>query len=300
MTDDRPPSPIIGPLLTGRARLAGVLGWPVGHSLSPALHGHWFQRHGVDGVMVPLAVRPEDLAATFALLPRLGFLGWNVTLPHKEAAAALVGKLDASAAAVGAVNTVLVDADGRTRGLNTDGAGFVASLRATLKRVGASWRPDAGAAVIIGAGGAARAVAAALLAAGVPSIRLINRTPERATLLARTLGLRATVMPWSERAAATAGAGLLVNATSLGMDGRPALDLDLSQLPSTAVVADLVYVPLETPILRAAAARGLTTVDGLGMLLHQAVPGFMHWGGLAPEPDALARATILRALGNRP
>lgn len=278
-------------LLSGRARLAGVVGWPVGHSLSPRLHGHWFERYGIDGAYVPLPVRPEDLAAAFALLPRLGFRGWNVTLPHKEAACRLVHGLDAAAERIGAVNTVLVHEDGRTHGLNTDGAGFLASLRAAAP----GWTPGAGPAVLVGAGGAARAVAGALLGAGVASLRLTNRTPERAERLVAELagfGWPVAAVPWAVRAEALAGAALLVNATSLGMVGQAPLDLPLDRLPAAAVVADLVYAPLETPLLAATRARGQVAVDGLGMLLHQAVPGFAHWGGMTPEVDAALRTTV--------
>ena len=305
--------------LTGRARLAAVIGWPIAHSLSPVLHGHWFRTCGIDGVMVPLAVRPEDLAATFRLLPRLGFLGWNVTIPHKQAAAGLVDALEPAARRLGAVNTVLVGADGRTQGRNTDGAGFLAGLRAAVP----GWRPGAGPAVILGAGGAVRAVAAALYdarvgdagtgGAGVPALRLVNRTAARAQALAFSLresgvppaagsaGAAGTieVVAWERRAQALAGAALLVNGTSLGMAGAPALDLDLDALPRTAVVADLVYTPLETGLLAAARARGHTVVDGLGMLVHQAVPGFTHWGGTAPEVDEATRHALLTALEAR-
>lgn len=284
-------------LPSGKARVAGVMGWPVGHSLSPRLHGHWFARHGVDGVYVPLPVRPRDLEAAFRVLPRLGFRGWNVTLPHKEAAFALVDERDGQAERAGVVNTVLVLEDGRTRGLNTDGVGFLASLRAGAPP---AWSPAAGPAVLVGCGGAARAVAAALLGAGAPAVRLVNRTAERARALAEALrpagGSAVEVVPWAERAGALADAALVVNGTTQGMPGQPPLDLPLDRLPSAAVVTDLIYVPLETPLLAAARARGNPTVDGLGMLLHQAVPGFAHWGGVAPAVDAELRRLVLAGL----
>jgi shikimate dehydrogenase len=280
-------------LLSGKARLAGVVGWPVGHSLSPRLHGHWFERHGVDGAYVPLPVRPADLELAFRALPRLGFRGWNVTVPHKEAAARLVDELDPAAARMGAVNTVLVLEDGRTRGLNTDGAGFLANLRAQAP----GWRPGAGPAVLLGAGGAARGVGFALLEAGVPALRLANRTGERAAALAAelaaALGRPVAAVPWAERAAAVADAALIVNCTSLGMTGQPPLDLPLAEARRDAVVADLVYAPLETELLAQARARGHVAVDGLGMLLHQAVPGFGHWGGKEPTVDDELRAAML-------
>ena len=282
-------------LISGKARVAGVMGWPVGHSLSPRLHGHWLQRHGIDGTYLPLPVQPCDLADAFRLLPRLGFRGWNVTLPHKEAAFTLVDRRDAHAERAGAVNTVLVEENGSLTGLNTDGIGFLASLAAAVP----GWSAAAGPAVLVGCGGAARAVASALLAAGAPCLRLTNRTSERALALAGALsshGDRVQVVPWAERAEALAEAALLVNATTQGMPGQPPLALALDRLPGTAVVTDLIYVPLETPLLAAARARGHHVVDGLGMLLHQAVPGFAHWGGVRPEVDAELRRCLLEAL----
>lgn len=275
--------------LTGKARLAGIMGWPVSHSLSPRLHGHWFARYGIDGAYVPLPTQAADLALAFQALPRLGFRGWNVTVPHKVAACRLVDELDPAAARIGALNTVMVLESGRTRGVNTDGLGFVANLRALAP----GWCPEAGPALLLGAGGGARGVGAALLDAGVPALRLTNRSPERAATLARELGSRVEPVPWAERSGAMAGAALLVNCTSLGMAGQPPLELSLDDLPLSAVVADLVYVPLETPLLAAARARGQVAVDGLGMLLHQAVPGFSHWGGVVPTVDAELRRVML-------
>lgn len=284
---------------TGKARVAGVMGWPVEHSLSPRLHGYWLERYDVDGAYVPLPVRPEDLPLAFKSLPRLGFLGWNVTLPHKEAAFRLVGERDAAAERMGAVNTVLVLADGRTRGLNTDGYGFVANLREQAP----SWRPEAGPAALVGAGGAARGVAVALLDAGLPGLRITNRSRERAESLAaelrRLFGRPIEVVSWLDAGALLGDAGLCVNATSLGMAHQPPLALDLGTLPLKAPVADLVYVPLETALLRQAREQGHPVVDGLGMLLHQAVPGFAHWGGCVPTVDAGLRDHLLELLGSR-
>jgi len=286
-------------LLSGKARLAGIVGWPVAHSLSPRLHGHWFERYRIDGAYVPLPVRPEDLELAFRALPRLGFLGWNVTIPHKERAFALVGRCDAAAERMGAVNTVLVHPDGTLEGRNTDGQGFLASLSAAVP----DFRASAGPALVLGAGGAARAVAWVLLEAGAPLLRLANRTPDRAERLARELETafpgRLAIETWPVPSEALADLALLVNATSLGMKGQPPLPLDLARLPRTALVTDLVYVPLETPLLAAARARGNPVVDGLGMLLHQAVPGFRHWGGREPEVDEAARACLLEALEAR-
>jgi shikimate dehydrogenase len=284
---------------SGKARLAGVMGWPVGHSLSPLLHGTWFERQGIDGVYVPLAVRPEDFAQAFRALPKLGFLGVNVTLPHKEAAFAAVDQRERSAERAGVVNTVLFGPGGRAVGLSTDGAGFLANLREQAP----SWNPASGPALLIGTGGAARAVAVALLEAGVPALRLANRTAAKAESLARALadlGLGPVeLIPWDARHAALAGAMLVVNGTSQGMTGEPPLDLRLDALPPAAAVADLVYTPLETPLLARARARGHAVVDGLGMLIHQAVPGFRHWGGVEPPVDAAIRATLLQALAQR-
>ena len=277
--------------LTGKARLAGVVGWPVGHSRSPRLHGHWFARYGIDGTYVPLPVRPEDLELAFRALPRLGFRGWNVTVPHKETAARLVDRLDPAAKRIGAVNTVLVLEDGCTHGLNTDGAGFLANLRQQAP----AWRAGSGPAVVLGAGGSARAVAAALLDAGVPALCLVNRTETRARRLAAELASLGSIEfgGWHAAAKLLAEAALLVNCTSLGMTGQPPLELQLDALDRQAVVADLVYEPLETQLLSAARRRGNTAVDGLGMLLHQAVPGFTHWGGVVPEVDDTLRAVVL-------
>jgi shikimate dehydrogenase len=279
--------------LTGRARLAGVMGWPVSHSRSPSLHGHWFARYGIDGTYVPLPVRPEDVELAFRALPRVGFLGWNVTVPHKEIACRLVDQLDPMAERIGAVNTVLVDPDGRTRGLNSDGIGFLANLRQQAP----DWRPEDGPVLVLGAGGSARAVAAALLDAGVPALRFANRTPVRAEGLAREFAAfgPTTAIGWGEVAAALRDTRLLVNCTSLGMTGQPALEVDLAALPVPGVVADLVYAPLETALLAEAKRRGHVAVEGLGMLLQQAATGFAHWGGVVPEVDQRLRAAVLGA-----
>jgi shikimate dehydrogenase len=265
------------PILSGHARLAGILGWPASHSRSPRLHGFWLQRHGVDGAYVPLPVRPEDFAAAVRSLAALGFRGANVTQPHKEAAFAVCDEVAPGAARAGAVNTLVFE-DGRILGSNTDGFGFLANMAARAP----GWRAAAGPAVVLGAGGAARAIAAALLDAGCPLVTLVNRTVARAEALAAALGgpvAVATTPP-------LAGAALLVNTTSLGMAGHPPLALDLATLPAGATVCDIVYIPRATPLLRDAAARGLAVVDGLGMLLHQARPGFEAWFGVAPEVDA--------------
>lgn len=281
--------------ISGKARLAGVVAWPVGHSRSPLLHNYWFERYGIDGVYVPLGVAAVDLERVMRALPAMGFLGCNVTLPHKEAVMALVDELDPLAAAIGAVNTVTIDDAGRLHGANTDGGGFLAHLGAAVP----DWRDTVSRVVLIGAGGAARALAATFIAAGVQELCLVNRTAERARALLARLDhgqTRAIARGWDERQAALAGADLLVNTTSLGMTGQPPLDLALHALPEEAIVADIVYSPLETGLLAAARARGHRTVDGLGMLLHQAVPGFSHWGGVVPAVDAATRELIEGAL----
>ena len=279
--------------LTGKARLAGVMGDPVGHSKSPLVHGYWLGKHGIDGAYVPLPVKAMDVATVLKTLPRMGFVGCNVTVPHKETVFELVDNRDAAAERIGAVNTVVFDAAGKALGRNTDGYGFLTNLVAGAP----DWSADAGPATILGAGGAARAVAVALADAGVREIRLTNRTEAKAAALAEALApvvaASLTVTPWQDRAAALDGSTLLVNTTSLGMVGQPPLDLDPAALPATAVVTDLVYAPLETPLLQAARARGLATVDGLGMLLHQAVPGFEAWFGVRPQVDADLRRAVL-------
>ncbi len=274
---------------TGRAAVAGVMGWPVAHSRSPQLHGHWLARYRIDGAYVPLAVPPDGLSRALHALAALGLCGCNVTVPHKEAAVALMDEVDPAAAHIGAINTVVVAEDGRLHGRNTDGFGFLENLRGAVP----GWRAATGPAVVIGAGGAARAIVAALAAARAPAIRLVNRTPERAAALADALGAPVTVHPWEERAAALAGAALLVNATTQGMAGQAPLELDLTALPAAAVVTDIVYTPLQTPLLHAARARGNRTVDGLGMLLHQARPGFAAWFGVEPTVDEALRAAML-------
>ncbi len=281
--------------ISGKARLAGVMGWPVGHSLSPRLHNYWLDLHGIDGVFVPLPVAPEHFAQALRILPRLGFRGVNVTVPHKEAALAAVDRLDPLARRIGAVNTIVMSEDGTLSGSNTDAYGFSAHLAASVPGFSAA----SGAAVIIGAGGAARAVAVALTDMGAPEIRIINRTLARAEELALALGGSAHVVDWSGRARTLEGASIVVNTTTQGMAGQPALDLDLSRLPASAVVYDIVYNPLETALLAAARGRGHRVVDGLGMLLHQAVAGFEAWFGVRPEVTAQLRAHVLAGLGQR-
>lgn len=276
--------------LSGKARLAGVMGWPVEHSLSPRLHGYWLEQHGIDGAYVPLAVAPADLPTALTALPALGFRGVNLTLPHKEQALDLCQEVDDLARRIGAVNTIVVR-DGRLFGSNSDAFGFLENL----KDGAPDWRAEAAPAVVLGAGGASRAVVAALADAGAPEVRLVNRTRERAEALATALGGALSVYDWDRREAALAEAGLLVNTTTLGMAGQPPLDLDLGALPVEAVVTDIVYTPLMTPLLQAARTRGNPLVDGLGMLLHQARPGFEAWYGVRPEVTPGLRDFVLSA-----
>ena len=273
-------------------RAAGVIGWPVAHSRSPLLHGHWLRQYGIEGAYLPMPVRPERIEAALRGLSALGFAGCNVTVPHKEAALALVDHADPAALRIGAVNLVVVRPDGTLHGSNTDGFGFIENLRQGVP----GWRAQAGPAVVLGAGGSARAVVAALLDAGAPDILLVNRTRGRAEALASALGGPVRVLDWQHRAAALADAALLVNTTTQGMRGQPALDIDLAALPVAAAVADLVYVPLETSLLAAARARGNVAVDGLGMLLHQARPSFEVWFGVAPEVTNELRRLVAAGL----
>ena len=259
--------------------LAGVMGWPVAHSRSPLMHNYWLQKNGLAGSYVQLAVQPGQLATALSGLAALGFRGCNVTIPHKVEALKLVHALDANAKRVGAINTVVVQPDGSLKGMNTDGFGYIQSLLDAQP----DWRADAGPAVVLGAGGAARAVVLALSDRGVKEIRLINRTPDKAEAMAAEFGAPVKAVPWEQRHAALAGAALLVNTTSQGMHGNPPLDIDLSVLPTHALVSDIIYAPLETPLLLAAKARGNPTAGGLGMLLNQARPAFEAWFGLLPE-----------------
>jgi shikimate dehydrogenase len=280
--------------ITGSTRLAGIMGWPVAHSRSPLLHGFWLEKTGVDGVYVPLPVRPENIERALRALPILGFRGCNLTIPHKEAALAVVDKVDPMARRIGAANTIIVATDGSLEARNTDAFGFVENLCDTVP----DWHPGSGAAVILGAGGSARAVVAALSDAGVSEIRMINRTISRAEVVARDLSTaitRITVHSWDEISRVQKDAGLLVNTTNLGMIGEPSLVLDLL-LPSTAPVVDIVYVPLETKLLAAARRRGHPVVDGLGMLLHQGRPGFEAWFGAPVQVTSDLRAAIVATL----
>ena len=259
--------------------LAGVMGWPVGHSRSPRLHNHWIAQYGLQGSYVLLPVAPDNLQAALLGLPALGFAGCNVTQPHKVKAMALVHEVDANARSIGAINTIVVGPDGRLKGMNNDGFGYIQSLLDADPH----WRADAGPITVLGAGGAARAVLVALAQRGAKEIRLVNRSADKAAALAAEFGAPIQAFPWEARHEALADAAMLVNTTNQGMHGNPPLDLDLRLLPLHALVSDVIYVPLETPLLAQARARGNRTVNGLGMLINQARPAFQAWFGVLPE-----------------
>lgn len=259
-------------------QLAGVMGWPVAHSRSPVIHAHWIEEHRLRGAYVLLPVQPDKIEQALRALPTLGFAGCNLTIPHKVAAMGIVDHLEPLARRIGAANTIVVGADGSLSGRNTDAFGFIQSLRDAVP----AWRANTGPACVMGAGGAARAVIAGLLDEGATEIRLSNRSDAKAVDMAQEFGPLVHAVPWAERHDALAGVALLVNTTNQGMHGQPALDLDLHALPATALVSDIVYVPLETPLLTTAKARGNTTVNGLGMLLNQARPAFEAWFGVLP------------------
>lgn len=273
---------------------AGVVGWPVSHSRSPLLHGFWLSEYGIDGTYEAIAVPPEELKSRLLALAAEGYAGVNITVPHKEAAFALateLGVADDVATRIGAVNTLRFKNGKITLATNTDCTGFIANLKAGAPK----WEPADTRALVLGARGAARGVIIGLIDAGVRSIEILNRTREKAVALADALAgepCEILVGEW-ENAAAMAGANLLVNTTSLGMKGEPPLNVDLTDLPKDAIVTDIVYNPLETPLLKNARARGLTTVDGLGMLLHQAAPGFEMWFGKKPEVTTALRTHVL-------
>lgn len=274
-----------------RIPLAGVIGSPIAHSRSPALHGFWLRRHGIAGHYVPLDIAPGDLAAALKMLPKIGFVGCNVTIPHKENVLALADIVTDRAALIGAANTLIFRKDGKLHADNTDGIGFINNLRQNAPH----WVASAGPAAVFGAGGAARAIVSALLEAGAPEVRLANRTRTRAETLRTDFGTRVTVVDWTQAAAMVEGAATVVNTTSLGMTGKSEFKVPLDRLSPRALVTDIVYTPLETPFLRAARDMGCTTVDGLGMLLHQAVPGFERWFGVRPTVDDETRAAVLSA-----
>jgi shikimate dehydrogenase len=274
---------------------ACVIGWPVEHSRSPLIQRYWLKQYKIDGAYEKEAVRPEDLAQFLGSLKDRGYAGANVTLPHKEAALRLASIADEAARAIGAANTLWLDEAFRLNASNTDAYGFITNLDAGAPH----WNDGRQPAIVLGAGGAARAIVHGLLAEGATRVVLANRTRGRAEALAGAFGPAVTVVDWTKRGRALSDCSLLVNATSLGMTGKEPLEIELTLLPPGAVVADVVYSPLETPLLAAARARGNRTVDGLGMLLHQAVPGFERWFGVRPEVTPKLRAHVVASLGAR-
>jgi len=272
-----------------RIPLAGVIGSPVAHSKSPKLHHHWLETYGLQGHYIPMDVSHAELPEVLATLPKMGFVGVNVTVPHKELALSLAHQISDRATLIGAANTLIFRPDGRIYADNTDGYGFIENLRAGAP----DWDPKSGPALVLGAGGAARAVVSALIDAGVEKILLTNRTRARADKLRDEFGQRIQVVDWVHAGGHVEEAALLVNTTSLGMVGKSELKVPLDDLRPQTVVTDLVYAPLVTPLLDTAAARGCTTVDGLGMLLHQGVPGFERWFGVRPEVTNATRAAVL-------
>lgn len=272
-----------------RIPLAAVIGSPIAHSRSPALHGYWLKRYGIKGFYIPIDVAQADLANVLRTLPKMGFVGANVTIPHKEAILQIADVISDRAALIGAANTLIFRKDGKIQADNTDGAGFIANLRQNAPH----WVPSSGPAAVFGAGGAARAVIAALIEVGVPEIRLANRTRARADALRSDFGAKVHVQEWVQADAMIDGAATVVNTTSLGMTGKPDLVLPLGSLSPQALVTDLVYTPLKTQFLIEAEERGATVVDGLGMLLHQAAPGFERWFGQRPEVDEATRAAVM-------
>jgi shikimate dehydrogenase len=274
-----------------RIPLAGVIGHPIAHSRSPTLHGFWLKRYGIKGHYVPMDVAPQDLRQVLEILPKLGFVGVNVTIPHKEAVLKIVDVVTDRAALIGAANTLIFRKDGRIHADNTDGAGFIANLRQHAPH----WNPAAGPAAVFGAGGAARAIVAALIEVGVPEIRIANRTQPRAQALRADFGAKLQIYDWVQAPNMLEGAATVINTTSLGMAGKSDFRVPLDGLERDALVTDLVYNPLKTHFLLEAEVRGCTVVDGLGMLLHQAAPGFERWFDQRPEVDEATRQAVLSA-----
>jgi shikimate dehydrogenase len=283
-------------MLADRFLLACVMGWPISHSRSPLLHNYWFKQHKLAGTYVPLAVRPEGLAAALRALQPLGFAGCNLTIPLKQHAMTIVDEVDTTARRIGAISCVIVRPDGSLAGTNNDWYGFVHNLKQEQPRR----RADAGPVVVLGAGGGSRAVCYGLMQEGAKEIRLVNRTLARARAIAGEFGGPITVLPWESRHDALEGAAMVVNATSQGMSGQPALDIRLDKLPKSALAADIIYAPLETPFLAAARKRGNKTVNGLGMLLHQGRPAWKAWFGIEPKVTRELRSLLERSIkGNR-
>jgi shikimate dehydrogenase len=275
-----------------RFLLAAVIGWPVMHSRSPLMHNYWFDKLGLAGAYVPLAIEPGTLEPALRALHPLGFAGCNLTIPHKQDAMTIVDDVDDTAKAIGAISCVVVRPDGALFGTNNDWFGFINNL----KQQHPSWRADSGPITVLGAGGGSRAVCYGLLREGATEIRLVNRTQQRAEVLAEEIGGPITVYPWSERDAVLDGSTMAVNTTSQVMIGEPALAVTLDRLPADALVADIIYIPLETPFLEAARLRGNPTINGLGMLLHQGRPAWRMWFDIEPDVTAELTARMERSI----
>ncbi len=281
MTDQSHPTPM----------LAAVIGWPISHSLSPVIHNYWLRKYDLSGHYIPVGLTADRLESGIQALADLGFKGANVTIPYKEKILSMASSITDRAALIGAANTIVFRENGKFRADNTDGYGFIKNIQ----QYAPDWRGSNGPAVVIGAGGASRAVVSALLAEGVPEIRISNRTRHRAEMIKDQFGAKVTVVDWGRVNQGLDGASTIVNTTALGMVGQPELRLRLDAAPRTALVSDIVYTPLKTDLLRAAEERGMRTVDGLGMLLHQAVPGFEMWFDTRPEVDSTLRDVVLCA-----
>ncbi len=275
-----------------RFLLAGVMGWPVTHSRSPLLHNYWFQQHKLAGTYVPLAIAPARLNPALRALHPLGFAGCNLTIPHKQEAMKCVDEVDTVSKKIGAISCVVVRPDGSLAGTNNDCYGFIQSIRHEQP----GWRADSGPSVVVGAGGGARAVCYALVEAGAKAIRLVNRTFDRAKKIAEDFGGPIDALSWEQRHDALEDAAMVVNTTSQGMLGQSALELKLDRLPLRALVLDIIYIPLETPFLRAARERGNPTINGLGMLLHQGRPAWRAWFGIEPEVTPELRAVMEKSI----
>ncbi|MHA3914902.1 shikimate dehydrogenase [Halovulum sp. GXIMD14793] len=266
MTDTAPP-------------LAGVIGWPIAHSKSPRLHGHWLQKYGLPGHYVPIGLKPQDFETGIRALPKLGFVGVNLTIPYKEAILPMADTVTDRASLIGAANTITFRSDGTLQADNTDGYGFMENIRASAP----DWSAKTGPALVLGAGGASRAIVQALLSAGAPEVRIANRTRQRSEILREQFGAKITIIDWTRISEVIEDVAIIVNTTALGMTGKPDLQINLNNAPADALVTDIVYNPLRTSLLQKAEDRDLRTVDGLGMLLFQAVPGFESWFGQRPE-----------------
>lgn len=275
--------------MTHSIPLAGVIGNPIAHSRSPLLHHHWLRKYDLPGHYVPLHVAEDDLANVIRMLPKMGFVGVNITVPHKVAVMQLADQISDRAILIGAANTLIFRPDGKIYADNTDGYGFIANL----KQGAPDWDPAAGPAAVLGAGGAARAIIVALAEAGVPEIMLSNRTRPKAEALRSEFGPRIQVVDWVQAGNMLDDATTVINTTSLGMTGQPELRVPLDGLHKEQLVTDIVYNPLETRLLQVAREAGCTSVDGLGMLLHQGVPGFERWFGVRPEVDEATRQAVL-------